>query len=114
MKHQCDGLFVDFTRLTDNKVLITDGKFPFQWYGLQKLVIPVVDVVPKPLPPPEIQPSHVHHMNGSMNEEEAFGAALQQSVIEMPPSPVLKNTSTHMVSDHIMHLKLPFEEAPLD
>jgi len=114
MKHQCDGLFVDFTRLTDNKVLITDGKFPFQWYGIQKLEISVVDVVPKPLPSPEIQPSCVHHMNGCMDEEEAFGVALRQSVIEMPPSPVLKNTSTHMTSDPIMHFKLPFEEAPLD
>ena len=36
MKHQCDGLFLDFTKLTDNKVLITDGKFPLQWYGIQK------------------------------------------------------------------------------
>eukprot|EP00966_Prymnesium_polylepis_P244111 5645622-Prymnesium_polylepis.1 len=113
MKHQCDGLFVDFNNLTDNKVLITDGKSPLQWYGIQKLVMPVVDVVPKPLPPPEIQSSRVHHLNGSMNEEEAFGAALRQSVIEMPPSPVLKNTSTHMASDPIMHLNLPFEEAPI-
>ena len=60
------------------------------------------------------KPSRVHHMNGCMDEEEAFGVALRQSVIEMPPSPVLKNTSTHMASDPIMHLKLPFEEAPLD
>eukprot|EP00966_Prymnesium_polylepis_P245885 5687756-Prymnesium_polylepis.1 len=65
MKHQCDGLFIDFTKLTDNNVLITDGKFHLQWYAIQKLVIPVVDVVTKPMPPPEIQPSRVHHMNGS-------------------------------------------------
>eukprot|EP00966_Prymnesium_polylepis_P165168 3818767-Prymnesium_polylepis.1 len=49
-----------------------------------------------------------------MDEEEAFGAALRQSVVEMPPSPVLNNTSTHLASDTIMHFKLPFEEAPLD
>eukprot|EP00966_Prymnesium_polylepis_P332390 7387898-Prymnesium_polylepis.1 len=113
MKHQCGGLFVDFAKLMNNKVLITDGEFPLQWYGIQK-VMPVVDVVPKPLPLPEIQPSRVHDLNGSMNEEEAFGAALRQSVIEMPPSPVIKHTSTHLAPNLVMHVNLPFEEAPID
>jgi len=69
-------------------------------------------MVPSPLPA-EVQPSQVHDMNGAMNEEEAFAAALRPSVEEEPPPPVLKSTSMFEALNSIAHTNLPFEEAPL-
>jgi hypothetical protein len=100
MKHTRCGLFVDCDKLLDEKVVVTGGSYPQQWYAIHPAHVakstavigaePIVQ--PSPPPPIEIPPTRVHDLNGSMTDDDAFAEALRRSVEAVPLSPVLKST----------------------
>jgi len=121
MKHKCRGLFIDCDKLLDEKVVVTGGVYPQQWYAIATIHVtkstgasaePIVQQQPPPPPPIEILPTRVEHFNGSMSDDDAFAEALRRSVEAVPPSPVLKSTAACAPVDTNAHAELPFDEAP--
>ena len=39
MKHKCRGLFVDCDKLLDEKVVVTGGVYPQQWYAIAPIPV---------------------------------------------------------------------------
>ena len=104
------AVFVDFDRLLNDRIFLRGGAYPDQWFSLNwrllKKAEPAAEPAASPptliatningeLPEEEAlaeairQSVHIHEL-----DEEAFNEGLRQSVESMPPSPVLKTTST--------------------
>ena len=59
MKHKCRGLFVDCDKLLDEKVVVTGGVYPQQWYAIAPIHVTKstgasAEPIVQPSPPPPI------------------------------------------------------------